>query len=239
MQLYLGSVGFYLLNLATLPPEFIPSARARPGRAGWPRSCLDMAPACPVTGPVGSRDSCPSLGGPHLQPQLPRGHLPPTWHAQSSRQAVRKAPVPLKSMRDPGRGEQSHRCRDSSIRDREAETQRGRGRVREQKETVKTAKTETDSELPVQAAQCRGWRSGEPTRVPSEWLRAEAPFGARALGPGWAGFGTQPGVSGAGYQGWGSSGPLCPLSPRPASQGPNTGTFTASQKGLLGSQSGV
>lgn len=86
-------------------------------------------------------------------------------------------------MRDPGRGEQSHCRRDSSIRDREAETQRGRGRVREQKETVKTAKTETDSELPVQAAQCRGWRSGEPTRVPSEWLRSEAGPPSPILGP--------------------------------------------------------
>ena len=106
------------------------------------------------------------------------------------------------------------------------------------------AQTETDSELPVQGAQCKDMEVRRahqgPLRVAQGRGWAPEPqFGARALGPGWASLGMQPGVSGAGYQGWGSSGPLCPLSPHPASQGPNTGTFTASQKGLLGSQSGV
>lgn len=50
----------------------------------------------------------------------------------------------------------------------------------------------------LRVAQGRGWAP-------------EPHFGARALGPGWAGFGTQPGVSGAGCQGWGSSGPLSSL----------------------------
>lgn len=230
-----------MLNLATLPLEFIPSARARLGRAGWPRSCLDMAPACPGTAPAGSWDGAPSLGGPHLQPQLPGGHLPPTSHAQSSQQAVRKA-AGASCMRDPERGEQRHRCRDSSVRDREAETQRGRGRARKQKETWKMAKTDRQrASGPGSCSGRRVWRAHQGSFGAAQgrrWAPA-AQFGARALGSGWAGPGPQPGVSGAGCQGWGSSGPLCPLSPRPASQGPNTGTLTASQKGLWGSQSGV
>lgn len=97
------------------------------------------------------------------------------------------------------------------------------------------AQTETDSE-PVQGFQCRDGGPESPPGPPEGSGRgwAPAPVWGQGSGPWMGQLGNAAQSLAPAIRAGGPLGPSAPLSLTPASQGPNTGTFTASPEGPIG-----